>query len=554
MKRILGIVAATGVAVGGLAMAPSAQSAPQSVRAQSATVSSSAAAASPAPTYTPPPIEWGACTNRTLQAFGAECGTVIVPLDYAKPDADKVSLAVSRLRHTTPDSEYQGVTLVNPGGPGGSGLVYSILQQFIPDDAGLSYDWIGFDPRGVGASVPRLTCDGTYFGFNRPYYVPVTHELENTWLARTKGYAQDCKAAGGKLLDHIKTTDWVADMESIRVALGEQKINFYGFSYGTYLGQVYATLHPDRVRRFVFDGNVDPRDVWYQANLNQDLAFDRNIGIYFDWLAKHDDAYHLGTDGAAIEATYYRILEELRSQPQVDGKLGPDEWNDAFIGAAYYVYGWDDTAHAFAAAVNDGDYAPILGLSGAGGGPGSDNTYAVYLAVQCSDVKWPSSWETWRRDNDATYAVAPFLTWNNAWYNAPCRWWGGKTGTPVDVDGSGAPPILLISETLDAATPFEGSLEVRSRFPSSVLVEGVGGTTHAGSLSGIACVDDTIADYFATGALPARVPGRRSDLQCDPVPPPDPTLASLRSAAPSTTTTQSPEMRELREQLQPRIR
>jgi pimeloyl-ACP methyl ester carboxylesterase len=347
----------------------------------------------------------------------------------------------------------------------------------------------------------------------------------------------------------MKTTDWVGDMESIRIVLGQKQINYYGFSYGTYLGQVYATLHPDRVRRFVFDGNVDPRLVWYQANLNQDLAFDRNIGIYFDWVAKHDDVYHVGNDGAGIEKTYYRILRQLRGHPQAGGLIGPDEWNDAFVGAAYYVYGWEDVATAFDAAVNDGDFAGIKDLYDAsnGQGPGADNTYAVYNAVQCTDVRWPQSWAKWQRDSWRTYDEAPFLTWNNAWYNAPCLNWAGKPGTPTHVTGKKVPGILLISETNDAATPYAGSLEVRSLFPKSVLIEGVGGTTHAGSLSGVACTDNTIANYFATGALPARKPGRRSDLQCDPVPQPNPLSAQLRSATPQSGLT--PELRVLRKQL-----
>ncbi|WP_347353765.1 alpha/beta fold hydrolase [Intrasporangium sp.] len=545
MKRLLSVVAATALGLSGLFAASSTQGAPAKASGRS----------NPA-AYVPPPIDWGTCADETLEDFGAECGMLVVPLDYARPQGRKIALAVSRMEHTTPDSEYQGVTLVNPGGPGGSGLVLSILQKFIPNDAGESYDWIGFDPRGVGSSEPSLTCDGDYFGYNRPYYVPVTRVLEKTWRARAKGYAQDCAAAGGALLDHMKTTDWVSDMESIRIALGQRQINYYGFSYGTYLGQVYATLHPDRVRRFVLDSNVDPRRVWYQSNLDQDIAFEKNMGIYFDWVAKHDDVYHLGDDGTTVERTYYRVLNQLRAHPQAGGLVGPDEWTDAFLQAGYYVYGWEDVGAAFDAAVNAGDFSGIKDLYDAsnGQGPGADNTYAVYLAVECTDVRWPQAWPRWRRDNWATYVRAPFETWANAWYNAPCLNWAGRTGRPVRVDGSRVAPILLIDETNDAATPYEGSLVVRRLFPRSRLIEGVGGTTHAGSLSGVACTDDAIAAYFATGALPKRRPGNRSDLQCDPVPQPDPsaTVAQQRSAAPSTGL--SPELTALRAQLATQLR
>lgn len=546
MRKIFGGLATAALLLGGLAVTPAAQAATPTVRP--------AARAAGTPAYTPPPISFGACTNPTLVRAGAECGMLIVPMDYANPGGTKIQLAVSRIKHST--TPYQGVMLVNPGGPGGSGLIYPVLRRYVPNDAGLSYDWIGFDPRGVGDSQPSLSCDGSYFGYNRPYYVPVNAQLEQTWRTRAAGYAAACAQAGGPLLDHMKTTDSVADMESIRIALGENQINYYGFSYGTYLGSVYATLHPDRVRRMVFDGNVNPQDVWEKANYNQDLAFDKNIKIYFDWVAKYDSVYHLGNDGAAVEKTYYRILEQLRTAPGAGGTIGPDEWTDVFTAAGYYVYGWTDIADAFSAAVNAGDFSGIKALydDANAQGPGADNGYAVYNAVQCTDASWTTNWNAVRNKSWNYYHRAPFLTWSNAWYNAPCLTWAAKPGKPVKVDGSQAPPILLISETNDAATPFEGSLVMRRLFQKSVLIEGVGGTTHAGSLSGVACTDDRIADYLATGALPQRKPGNRSDVQCDPVPPPDPTQSFAASASGSGSSRLAPDTALLRKGLVASVR
>ncbi|MEU8663766.1 alpha/beta hydrolase [Actinoplanes philippinensis] len=479
--------------------------------------------------YTPPAIDWGTCTRPSLQARGAQCGFLVVPLDYAKPNGTKIKIAVSRIKHKSADSAYQGVMLVNPGGPGGSGLGLAVLGEYVPNGAGEFYDWIGFDPRGVGSSVPSLACDPNYAGYNRPFYVPVTRQLEKTWLNKAKGYAKACDAAGGALLDHLKTTDSVADMESLRKALGQSKINYYGFSYGTYLGQVYATQHPDRVRRFVFDGVVNPERVWYDANLDQDIQFDKNMDVFFGWVAKNDATYHLGTTAKVVKQKYYSTLYSLIKNPAA-GKIGPDEWNDIFVSAGYYVFGWEDVASAFAAWVNDKDPAPLLSQYAEPGTPGSDNNYAVYLGVQCTDVQWPTNWSKWQRDNWKVYSKYPFITWNNAWYNAPCINWGAKAGKPVDINGKKVPPILLIAETNDAATPYSGAIEVRKRFPRSVLIEGVGGTTHSGSLNGIACTDDTIAAYLATGELPDRVRGNRSDKQCDPIPQPDPAAVSAFSA------------------------
>jgi pimeloyl-ACP methyl ester carboxylesterase len=510
VKKIVAIAAAAGAVVTGVVVAPMVQAAPEAVPAQVA--------------YDPAPIAWGKCVNDPgLDARGAECGKLEVPLDYARPSGTKIKLAVSRIKAKAPAEQYQGIMLTNPGGPGGSGLTLSVLGEFVPKDAGLTYDWIGFDPRGVGASEPSLACDGSYFGYNRPFYVPVNRELEQTWLDRSKGYAEACKAKGGDLLAHLKTTDTVNDMDALRKALGQRQINFYGFSYGTYLGQVYSTLYPQRVRRMVLDGNVDPRGVWYDANLQQDIAFDRNIKIYFDWLAKNDAAYHLGTDGSAIEAGFYKEQQKLRKHP-AGGVIGPDELTDVLLSAGYYVFGWEDVAGAYAALINHGDFSGVKALYDNSNSQeeGSDNSFAVYLGVQCTDVQWPRSWNRWRSDNWITHLKAPFETWGNAWFNAPCLNWGAQPGTPVRVDGRKAPGILMINETLDAATPYEGSLEVRSRFPKAALIEGVGGTTHSGSLFGVSCVDDQIADYLATGKLPVRKPGRQSDSQCDPQPQPTP--------------------------------
>ena len=506
--RLAAAVVAAGVMVAGLTAPTTAQ-----------------AGAAP-PGYTPPPITWGRCADGDLQQAGATCGDLVVPLDYARPGGEKIRLAVSRVLHTSPDAAYQGVMLTNPGGPGGSGQFLSILGQFVPNDAGDTYDWIGFDPRGVGASRPSLSCDGRYFGLDRPSYVPRTRHLMRVWLGRSRHYARACARANGRrLLAHSRTRDTVQDMESLREALGQETINFYGFSYGTYLGSVYATLHPTRVRRFVLDSNVDPRTVWYRANLNQDVAFDRNLGIYFRWLARYDRVYHLGSRPAAVERRFYRQLTRLDRHP-AGGVLGPDELTDLFANTGYGVFNWEIIAQAYADHVRHGrsDDLVNLYLSGNPVGPGADNEFAMYLATQCTDAPWPNSWARQRRDNRRLHRTHPFLTWSNAWFNAPCTYWHAGAGRPVQVDGSAVTqPVLLIGETKDAATPFEGSLEVRGRFPTASLIAGVGGTTHAASLSGNACVDDAVAAYLSTGTVPARSPGRRADKSCPPIPQPNPT-------------------------------
>ena len=469
-------------------------------------------------------VTWGPCSDSTLAAFGAQCGLLSVPLDYSAPTGTTIQLALSRLRHTVPDADYQGIMLVNPGGPGGSGLFYALLGLFVPEGVGEAYDWIGFDPRGVGDSVPSLHCQPTYSAGPRPPYDPATPGSEAAWLAKVAAYAADCDNAGGPLLDHLKTIDNVQDMNAIRSALGESQINFYGFSYGTYLGQVFASTYPTRVRRMVLDSNVDPRRVWYDANLSQDVAFEIVIQRFFDWVGRHDDVYGLGTTRAAVQAKYYAALNALALNPE--SELGAAEWADAFLLAGYTQNRWPAIAAAFAAFVNGHEAGPAIELFHDTVDTTDDNGYAMYLATECTEGVWPLKWSTWRRDNTRVARDAPFVTWSNAWFNAPCAFWPAASSRPVDPRGQGVPPILLLSETLDGATPFSGSLEVRDRFKSASLIATEGGTTHANSLAGNACVDDRIAAYLADGSIPLRRSGSRADVVCPAAPEPEPLPAA----------------------------
>ncbi|HEX8008308.1 MAG TPA: alpha/beta fold hydrolase [Trebonia sp.] len=433
--------------------------------------------------------------------------------------------------------------LTNPGGPGGSGLnlnafLVPVLQQENLKNgkaAAGDYDWIGFDPRGVGSSVPALTCQPDYFSADRPNYIPTSAALVQTWLKRSKAYAAACAKNNGALLAHMTTIDAAWDMDSIRAALGQKQITYYGFSYGTYLGQVYSTLFPSHVRRMVLDSNVDPRGVWYVDNLDQDIAFNRNINIWFGWIAKYHKVYNLGSTEKAVQNLFYAEEAKLAKKP-AGGIVGPDEWTDIFLQAGYYEQTWLQLGSAFAGYVHNaqGSLQTLENLYQAIDTPGNDNGFAVYNAVQCTDVQWPLSWAKWARDNWAVYKQAPFETWDNAWFNAPCLYWPAKAHTPLSINGSRVRSALLIDETLDAATPYPGSLEVRKLYPHAVLLAEPGGTTHADSLSGDLCVDGTIANYLALGQLPKRVPGGGPDLTCKPLPVPVPTSASPAAARTAT--------------------
>jgi pimeloyl-ACP methyl ester carboxylesterase len=526
-KKIIGTLAAAAVATATLSGAgiSSAQAAPAEVGVTAAKSS----------------VKWGTCTSARLQKAGAQCAKVAVPLDWAKPRGKKIKIAISRMKHTVKKSKYQGVMLVNPGGPGGSGLSLSLLQGAIPEyrgqDVGGAYDWIGFDPRGVGESEPALSCDPNWAGYSRPKYDPTkkvpyrTYSKKDPWPRITNAYTRACKANNSKgILRHLTTKDVARDMNLIRQRLGATKINYYGFSYGTYLGQVFSSMFPDKVRRMVFDGTVDPRGVWYEANLSQDTAFDRNINIWFAWLAKNDATYHLGTSKTAVRNKFYATRNALYANPVTapggvhgsSDKLGGSEWTDAFLYAGYYESTWTDLANTFSSFVNNGDVKALEASYLDASGFGDDNGYAVYLGVQCTDTSWPQSWKKWRADNQRIAKKDPFLTWSNAWYNESCRHWPAPARTPQKIDGSKVKSVLMLNETLDAATPYAGSLQVRKLFPGASLVATKGGTTHSNSLNGYACVDNKIARYLYSGKLPKRAKGNRADAYCKAIPQPRP--------------------------------
>jgi pimeloyl-ACP methyl ester carboxylesterase len=444
---------------------------------------------------------------------------VTVPRDWDAPeDGHTVRIAISRVQHTA--TPYAGVMLANPGGPGSSGLDLATLGASVPGGVGARYDWIGFDPRGVGASRPRVSCRKDYANGPRPAYTPATAANVKQWLARSAAYASACGKRNGDLLAHMTTRDSANDMEYLRRALGADRISYYGYSYGTYLGQVYATLYPDHLRRMVLDSTVDPSRVWYGANLDQDLAFQTAIDRWFDWLAKYDGRYHLGTTRAAVEASYRRLSARLAAAPG-EGRLGSAELADTLLYAGYAQSLWAGLGQAFASAAQ-GDPALAVAYWHELNDTSDDNEYAAYLAVECTDQTWPRDWATWSADATHAAGKAPFETWPNTWFNAPCRTWPAKASTPVDVDGAKAPPVLMIDETLDAATPFSGSLAVRRLFPKASLLAEPGGTSHADSLNGNTCVDDRIAAYLRDGTLPDRVAGEGPDATCAPLPVPTP--------------------------------
>ena len=461
-------------------------------------------------------ITWSACTERKLKQLHAQCGYLTVPLDWSTPEGSTLRLAVSRIRHTA--SEPQGVMIVNPGGPGGSGVDTVDTAHYLPASVAGLYDWVGFDPRGVGDSIPALRCDADYFDQPRPGYSPTPEHIA-AWTARAKAYARAC-AANGAILQHMTTVDSARDLEALRIALGRERINYYGYSYGTYLGQMYATLYPQRVRRMILDSTEDPRLAADEYGFLQDRAFEKGIRRYFAWVATWDDVYHLGSTAQAVRTRFDAEQTALDAHPF--GAVGAAEWNDLFLDAAYSQSDWPDLTDVFVEQVRHPDKADLQDAYDDYGAAG-DNGYAAYLAVQCTDGTIDRSIPSVLRATRAQAVAAPYATWGNTVSGLPCAFWPAPPGPRIDIDGSRVRSVLMIDETLDSATPYAGSLAVRDLFPGARLIAEPGGTSHAQTPNADApCVLNRIVRYLSTGALPPRRDGRHADATCAPAPEPVP--------------------------------
>ncbi|WP_171108773.1 MULTISPECIES: alpha/beta hydrolase [unclassified Streptomyces] len=465
-------------------------------------------------------IDWQDCPADWRLEKPIQCGWVTVPLDYAKPFGKQIKLAVDRVGNTGTQQERQGALVYNPGGPGGSGLFFPrrvTTKAPVWAKVAKAYDFVGFDPRGVGKSAPISCVDPQEFvKAPKPDPVPDSEadKLAQRKLARE--YAEGCYERSGAMLPHMTTPNTARDLDVIRAALGEKQLNFLGVSYGTYLGAVYGTLFPGHVRRMVVDSVVNPsrEKIWYQANLDQDVAFEKRWKDWQDWVAKNDATFHLGDTRAEVQDKWLQLRATAKQNP-IGGVVGPAELISFFQSAPYYDSAWVPVATVFSKYVA-GDTQALVDaaapdLSDTAGNASAENGNAVYTAVECADAKWPTNWRKWDRDNTRLHRDHPFMTWANAWMNLPCATWPVKQNTPLNVKtGKGLPPVLIVQSERDAATPYEGALELHERFKGSRLITEKGAGSHGVTGLVNSCINDRVDAYLLTGQLDGK------DVTCAP--------------------------------------
>lgn len=465
----------------------------------------SARAVSPLESYYGQTLQWSSCEGNL------ECGTLLVPIDYSDPTAGDFRLALSRVKAKGP---RVGALVVNPGGPGAEGASFAeYVQSSVGDQVARGYDIIGFDPRGVGKSAP-VTC--------------MTGKQTTTWLradatpdtpAEISRYADLAAAIGRGCLQftptrarNIGSTATVHDMDILRAALGERKLTYLGYSYGTYLGARYAQEFPANVGRFVLDGAVDPSLNTMEVSEGQSRAFQIAMTRFARNCAQLASCPYSGSSTRVL-AGINGLLAQLDGHPMRTEKRERLTQSQALTALFWGMYSrdyWPNLRDALSQARRgNGTYLLMLAdLSADRTGPNSygSNQNSAFYGISCWDSPAPpdaqglaNAAREW-----AAQARVPEMARAMSWGNAPCStWFGHSTLAPGPVSSTTDAPILVIGNTYDPATPYAWAVALADQLSTARLLTYVG-DGHTAYGNGNRCVDSAVNAYLTGGTLPAR--------------------------------------------------
>jgi pimeloyl-ACP methyl ester carboxylesterase len=473
---------------------------------QSANPSAAPSGTSPAESASPSPrpiapARWSDCGG------GFQCATIVVPRDHSGATGGTVNLAL--IRKPAPDrSSRIGSLVVNPGGPGASGVEFVREgATAFPDEVLARFDIVGFDPRGVNASTGIRCIDNLDPRANLDPSPDDAAELQ-ALLDDAESYAAQCAARNEAILPHLSTDDVVEDLELIRASLGDEQLTYLGFSYGTLIGSLYADRYPDRVRAMALDGALDPRHDLETVRAEQSVAFEAALGRFLADCAARACAFDHGAGTAAAFDALMRSIDAdpLPTSRSFDRRLvGPGLAEFAVLAALYSQAYWRALEFALAAA-ELGDGALFILLADPFRGRKANGSYSnqldAYTAINCLD--YPARTDPGQYTELATRLAdaAPHFAGLVSYNDLACAYWPTpptRTAGPVSADG--APPIVVVGTTGDPATPYAWAESLAGQLESGVLVRNEG-EGHTGFLSSV-CVYDLIADYLVTADPPA---------------------------------------------------
>lgn len=454
-------------------------------------------------------LDWSGCEN------GMQCATATAPMDWENPESGEIELELVR---KSAGGDPIGSLLVNPGGPGASGFEFVSQSVDYAADARLqdNFDIVGFDPRGVSRSTP-VQCLEPEEMDEYLYGIADGERGSDEWIAEVtasaKTFGSACAENTGESLEFVDTVSAARDLDLLRAILGDKKLNYLGYSYGTFLGATYAELYPEKTGRLVLDGAIDPSSSNYEVNETQAKGFESALTAYLDDCIGASDCPFTGTSDKAL-TTIGDLLASVGETPitSEDGRqLGSNTLLTAIIYPLYSPeQGWPLLSEMFADVMNgNAEYA--MSFADAYNGREADGTYAdnsteAFNAYNCLDYTYDDDPARMAAEAEQLAEAAPVMGPYFSYGDIGCSNWPYTDGAERDeIHAEGAAPILVIGTTNDPATPYIWAESLAEQLESGVLVtyEGEG---HTGYNKGSSCVNDVVDDYLINGTVPKADP------------------------------------------------
>jgi pimeloyl-ACP methyl ester carboxylesterase len=507
LRPLSSALMSVGILVAGQALAlPAAGATPEPGAGQGPT---------PAPPAAASPQPWGGCSqflSNPSDVPAAQCTTVSVPVDYNNPGGAQAKLAVIRVPAT---GQRIGSLLINPGGPGASAvdMVAGMAADLQGSDISRNFDLVGFDPRGVGHSTPALRCrtDAEFDAYRTEPMVDyspagVAH-IEQLY----RQLAQQCvNRVGNAFLANAGTASVVRDMDVVRQALGEDQINYLGYSYGTEIGTAYLERFGEHVRTMVLDGAIDPTVGPVQENISQMAGFQTAFNDYAKDCAR-SPACPLGTDPAQFNNRYHALVDPLVAKPGRTSDPRGLSYADATTGtinALYTPQHWKYLTSGLLGLQRGTDAGDLLVLADDYEDRDKNGHYSndqdAFNAVRCVDAPTPTDSASWVSADQQIRQAAPFLSYGQFTGNAPrdvCALWPvPATSTPHTPVPAAPGKVVVVSTTHDPATPYQAGVNLARELGGPLIT--FDGTQHTAVFNGDQCVDTAVTRYFVVGTLP----------------------------------------------------